>query len=184
MLNTLGTALLYVHLALAQAPGGTYTPRISQGYGNWSDAYAKAQAFVCGLTLTEKVNLTTSVGSGASNSYSLGIIPRVGFRGFALDDSPSGVRGADYSSAFAAGLNLAMSWDRELMYIQNYANGAEHKAKGVNLVFAPVSEICRFSARLPLYGFHATCLFMHIVKHYRLTFNLCIHLWHQDSQLP
>lgn len=33
-----------------------------EGLGNWSDAYAKAAAFVSQLTLTEKVNLTTGVG--------------------------------------------------------------------------------------------------------------------------
>lgn len=33
------------------------------GGANWAAAYAKAQAFVAQLTLTEKVNLTTGVGS-------------------------------------------------------------------------------------------------------------------------
>ena len=32
------------------------------GQGDWAAAYAKAQAFVSQLTLTEKVNLTTGVG--------------------------------------------------------------------------------------------------------------------------
>lgn len=88
------------------AEGSLYTPRISNGYGNWSAAYAQARAFVCNLTLTEKVNLTTQTGTGASYTYSLGIIPRVGFRGLALDDSPTGVRSTDYSSAFTAPLNM------------------------------------------------------------------------------
>ena len=118
--------------------GQTYNPPISNGYGNWSAAYEKARAFVCQLTLTEKVNLTTQTGTGATYGYVLGIIPRLGFRGLALDDSPTGVRGTDYSSAYAAGLNLAMSWDRELMFLQSYGNGAEHKAKGNNAAYAPV----------------------------------------------
>ena len=118
--------------------GSLYTPRISSGYGNWSEAYARARQFVCNLTLTEKVNLTTQTGTGASYGYSLGIIPRIGFRGLALDDSPTGVRSTDYSSAFTAPLNMAMSWDRSLTYAQGYANGAEHKAKGVNVAYAPV----------------------------------------------
>lgn len=33
-----------------------------EGTGDWGEAYAKAQLFVAGLTLTEKVNLTTGVG--------------------------------------------------------------------------------------------------------------------------
>jgi beta-glucosidase len=31
------------------------------GSGDWADAYKRAQSFVRGLTLTEKVNLTTGV---------------------------------------------------------------------------------------------------------------------------
>lgn len=126
-------------VTLAQYPEGLlYSPRISPGYGNWSAAYEKARKFVCNLTITEKVNLTTQTGTGASYGYSLGIIPRVGFRGLALDDSPTGVRSTDYSSAFTAPLNMAMTWDRDLIYAQAYANGAEHKAKGVNIAYSPV----------------------------------------------
>lgn len=135
------TALLVSFLIVAvsaYSEGSRYTPSISTGYGNWSAAYAKARASVCQLTITEKVNLTTSVGTGASAGYNLGIIPRLGFRGFALDDSPTGVRSADYTSALTAPLNLAMSWDRSLCYAQMYANGAEHKAKGINVAYAPV----------------------------------------------
>jgi beta-glucosidase len=119
--------------------GSVFTPRISSGYGNWSTAYQKAHEFVCQLTVTEKVNLTTQAGTGQTDGYGIGIIPRLNFRGLAADDSPTGVRGSDYSTAFASPLNLAMSWDRELMYAQYYANGAEHKAKGINIVYAPVS---------------------------------------------
>lgn len=35
-----------------------------EGTGDWADAYAKAQAFVSQLTLTEKVNLTTGMARG------------------------------------------------------------------------------------------------------------------------
>jgi beta-glucosidase len=131
--------LLTLFFRAEQAQGNDiFTPRISSGYGDWSAAYKKAREFVCQLTLTEKVNLTTSVGSGQSRSYSVGIIPRLSFRGFSADDSPTGPRGADYSSAFTAPLNLAMSWDRELMFTSFKANGAEHKGKGINIALAPV----------------------------------------------
>ena len=147
MVSLLTYFLLLVSLSAAQdspgqlytpSAGQLYTPRLSQGYGNWSAAYEKARAFVCQLTLTEKVNLTTGTGSGQSEGYAIGIIPRIGFRGLGSDDSPTGVRDSDYSSAFAAPLNLAMSWDTGLIYQQYYANGAEHKAKGDNYVNAPV----------------------------------------------
>ncbi|PYH88564.1 putative beta-glucosidase [Aspergillus ellipticus CBS 707.79] len=131
--------LLFLILLSPLAQADSYHPPISSGYGNWSTAYEKARHFVCGLTLTEKVNLTTAVGTGQTLGYTLGIIPRLNFRGISNDDSPTGVRGTDYSSAFAPGLNLAMSWDRNLIYAQSYANGAEHKAKGINVALAPVS---------------------------------------------
>ena len=35
----------------------------TEGAGDWADAYAKAKDFVSKLTLLEKVNLTTGVGS-------------------------------------------------------------------------------------------------------------------------
>lgn len=139
MLLTVVLVGIFCLQCFAAPEGSEYSVRLGAGYGNWSDAYDKARAFVCNLTLTEKVNLTTQTGTSATYSYQLGIIPRVGFRGLALDDSPTGVRGTDLNSAFAAGLNLAMSWDRELMYQQSYANGKEHKDKGVNIAYAPVA---------------------------------------------
>ena len=122
----------------AQAEGSIYSSPLGAGYGNWSTAYDKARAFVCNLTLTEKVNFTTQTGTGSSNGYVFGIVPRIGFQGLVFDDSPTGVRGTDYTSALSAPLNLAMSWDRQLTYQLNYVNGAEHKAKGVNAAYAPV----------------------------------------------
>lgn len=144
--------LFFAAAAVGECSGEVYNPPISSGYGNWSSAYDKAHRFVCNLTLTEKVNLTTGVGTGQTVGYSVGIIPRVGFKGLASDDSPTGVRGADYTSAFPAGMNLAMSWDRELIYAMNYANGAEHKAKGINSIDAPV---CGPLGRTPTGGRNA-----------------------------
>ena len=59
----------------------------------WEDAYAKAKEFVSGLTLLEKVNLTTGVGwLGESCVGNTGSIPRLNFRGLCLQDSPLGIR--------------------------------------------------------------------------------------------
>ena len=63
------------------------------GAADWADAYAKARAWVGQLTLLEKVNLTT--GSGWQQDRCVGqtgSIPRLGFRGLCLQDSPMGVR--------------------------------------------------------------------------------------------
>lgn len=60
---------------------------------SWAAAYAKAIDFVSNLTLTEKVNLTTGTGWEADRCIgNTGGVPRLGFRGFCLEDGPLGVR--------------------------------------------------------------------------------------------
>ena len=72
-----------------------------EGLGDWAEAYAKAQAFVSGLTLTEKVNLTTGTGWESQKCVgNVGSIPRLGFKALCMQDSPLGVRDTDYNSAF------------------------------------------------------------------------------------
>lgn len=59
----------------------------------WAEAYTQAIAFVSNLTLTEKVNLTTGTGWEADRCIgNTGGVPRLGFRGFCLEDGPLGVR--------------------------------------------------------------------------------------------
>ena len=74
-----------------------------------------------------------------------GSIPRLGFAPLCLQDSPLGVRLSTYSSAFPAGLNAAMTWDRKLMYARGHAMGEEFRGKGVNIALGPV--VC--AIRLP-----------------------------------
>lgn len=64
-----------------------------RGGNGWQDAYAKAQQFVSGLTLLEKINLTTGVGwEGEACVGNTGSIPRLNFAGICLQDSPLGIR--------------------------------------------------------------------------------------------
>lgn len=65
----------------------------SGGPDGWDDAYEKAREFVSQLTLAEKVNLTTGTGWQADRCVGVtGSVPRLGFRGFCLQDGPLGVR--------------------------------------------------------------------------------------------
>ncbi|KAI8962817.1 glycoside hydrolase family 3 protein [Daldinia sp. FL1419] len=106
----------------------------------WEDAYAKAKEFVSQLTLAEKVNLTTGVGwQGEQCVGQVGSIPRLGFRSLCLQDSPLGIRFADYVSAFTSGQTVAASFDRELMYRRGKAMGEENKIKGVDVLLGPVA---------------------------------------------
>ncbi|KAI9785182.1 MAG: hypothetical protein M1839_000820 [Geoglossum umbratile] len=107
---------------------------------DWESAYEKARDFVGQLTLLEKVNLTTGVGWQQEQCVgNVGSIPRLGFRSLCMQDSPLGVRFTDYNTAFPAGVNVAATWDRGLMYARGYAMGAEHRAKGVNVQLGPVA---------------------------------------------
>lgn len=101
--------LLPLLLSLATSLGSAKTNTPFLGYPSpwaanissdpsWAAAYAKAVDFVAGLTLTEKVNLTTGTGWEADRCIgSTGGVPRLGFRPFCLMDGPVGVR---YSTLF------------------------------------------------------------------------------------
>lgn len=109
-----------------------------EGLGDWEAAYAKAQAFVSQLTLLEKVNLTTGTGWQSEACVgNVGSIPRLNFDSLCLQDSPLGVRFADYVSAFPAGGTVAAAWDRGEWYRRGYQMGQEHKAKGVDVQLGP-----------------------------------------------
>ena len=56
-----------------------------------------------------------------------------------LQDSPTGIRFADYASVFPAGVNVAASWDKKVAYDRGRAQGTEHKTKGVDVQLGPVA---------------------------------------------
>lgn len=53
-----------------------------------------------------------------------------GFPGFCLQDGPAGVRGVDMANAYPAGVHMAATWNRELVYATADFMGAEFKRKG------------------------------------------------------
>lgn len=125
-------------LNLVDSPPFYPSPWI-EGTGDWAAAYEKARAFVSQLTLLEKVNLTTGTGWMSEACVgTVGSIPRLGFPSLCMQDSPLGVRFADYVSAFPAGGTIAASWDRGEFYRRGYQMGQEHRAKGVDVQLAPV----------------------------------------------
>ncbi|MCJ1397963.1 hypothetical protein MMC11_001159 [Xylographa trunciseda] len=110
------------------------------GLGDWGASVAKAQALVAQMTLAEKVNLTTGVGwEGERCVGQTGSVPRLGIRSLCLQDSPVGVRDTDFNSVFAAGVNVAATWDRGRAYARGQGMGAEHQGKGVDVQLGPVS---------------------------------------------
>lgn len=67
-----------------------------------------------------------------------GAIPRLGFRSMCMQDSPVGVRDTDFNSVFPAGVTIASTWDRNLMYLRGYDMGSEHRGKGSDVQLGPV----------------------------------------------
>jgi hypothetical protein len=111
-------------------PGGT----VSQ----WDASYKKAEALVKKMTLLEKVNITTGTGwqMGLAVGNSAPAI-HVGFPGLAYQDGPLGLRFADNSTAFPAGVTVGATWSKELMYRRGKAHGNEARLKGINVLLGP-----------------------------------------------
>lgn len=66
-----------------------------------------------------------------------GAIPRLGFRSLCLQDSPLGIRFADFASAYPAGVTIAATWSRELFYKRGHDMGSEHRDKGIDVQLGP-----------------------------------------------
>ncbi|KAF7537389.1 hypothetical protein G7054_g3752 [Neopestalotiopsis clavispora] len=103
----------------------------------WAAAYAKAKSIISQATLEEKVNVTGGfTGQCVGNS---GSIPRLGVPSLCLSDAPDGIRGNEFVSAFPAGIHVASTWDRDLMYQYGKGLGEEYKGKGINIALGPVA---------------------------------------------
>jgi beta-glucosidase-like glycosyl hydrolase len=108
----------------------------------WNDAITLAKGFVSQLTLEEKCNMTAGVpGQCVGTVLS---VPRLNFSGLCFQDSPSGV-GDDvtFSTAFAPGIHIAASWDRDIFYRRAVALGREFRGKGVHFALGPMMNIDR-----------------------------------------
>ncbi|KDN45978.1 hypothetical protein RSAG8_04485, partial [Rhizoctonia solani AG-8 WAC10335] len=106
-----------------------------------------AKAAVAKLTLAEKVSVGTGVqwqkGHCVGNTPA---ISSINFPGLCLQDSPLGVRYADKVSVFPAGINVAATFNRDLMQKRGAALGAEFKGKGVHVALGPAMNIARAPA--------------------------------------
>ncbi|EFX04586.1 beta-glucosidase 2 [Grosmannia clavigera kw1407] len=113
-----------------------YPSPATTGKGGWEGALAKASAFLAQMTLDEKANFTTGFpGPCIGNTVP---IERLNFPGLCLQDGPLAIRVADYASVFPAGVSIAASWDRDLMYERGLSMGQEFRAKGAHVMLGPV----------------------------------------------
>ncbi|KAL8292699.1 hypothetical protein RQP46_001311 [Phenoliferia psychrophenolica] len=90
--------------------------------------------------------MTTGAGINGRCVGNTGAVTRKDFPGLCLEDSPLGVRFADFTSAFPAGINAAATWDKGLIKKRGAAMGAEHRGKGVNVALGPMMNLGRVAA--------------------------------------
>lgn len=137
-LLTSGGYLAYKNgLIDGQSPPWYPTPK-GGTVSSWAESYSKAQKLVERMTLVEKVNITT--GTGWAMDLCVGTTGRavdVGFPALCLQDGPLGIRFADHSDAFPAGITVGSTWNRYLMRKRGEAHGREAKLKGVNVLLGP-----------------------------------------------
>ncbi|KZV64672.1 glycoside hydrolase family 3 protein [Peniophora sp. CONT] len=110
----------------------------------WAAAHKKAAALVAQMTLEQKVNVTTGVGwEGGRCVGNTPAIEELGYPSICLEDSPIGVRDADFVTAFPAGINAATTWSRSLIRARGLAMGQEHVGKGVHVALGPMMNLGR-----------------------------------------
>ncbi|GLB44238.1 putative glycoside hydrolase family 3 protein [Lyophyllum shimeji] len=133
-----------------KTPPPVNSPLIPDFAPAWAAAYNKAKKKIAGFTLEEKVSVATGV--GWQNGRCVGNVPSVepaagrGWPGLCLEDSPLGVRFADFVTAFPTGVNTAATFSRRLIRLRSLLMGKEHVGKGVNVALGPMMNMGRVAA--------------------------------------
>ena len=98
----------------------------------------KVDAMVQKLTLEQKIALI-----GGEDGMYVRSEPSIGFPRLKMSDGPMGVRTWGPSTAYAAGIGLAASWDRSLAEKVGVGLGEDARARGVNFLLGPGVNIYR-----------------------------------------
>ena len=103
-----------------------------------ADVEKRVDALVSQMTLDEKINLI-----GGTDGFFTRPIPRLGVPSLKMSDGPLGVHDYGTTTAYAAGIDLAASWDSDLARRVGESMGRDARARGVNFVLAPGMNIYR-----------------------------------------
>ncbi len=98
----------------------------------------RANAILAKMTLDEKLDYI-----GGADSFYIRAVPRLGLPAFRMADGPFGVRNVGPSTAYAAGIALAASWDPALARAVGAGIGRDARARGVHIMLAPGVNIYR-----------------------------------------
>jgi len=98
----------------------------------------RAQMLASKLTLEEKITLL-----GGTEDFFTRPIPRAGIPSLKMSDGPLGVHDYGLTTAYAAGIALAASWDADLAKRVGTSMGQDARARGVHFILAPGMNIYR-----------------------------------------
>jgi len=90
------------------------------------------------LTLEQKVLLI-----GGTDGFDIRAMPSIGLPALGMSDGPYGVRLGGNSTAYAAGIALAASWDPALARRVGAAMGRDARARGISFLLGPGVNIYR-----------------------------------------
>jgi beta-glucosidase len=90
------------------------------------------------MTLSEKIQIL----SGSTMMVSTGL-PRLGIPAFRMSDGPVGAHVPPPSTAYAAGIGLAASWDRDLALQVGTQIGRDARSRGASFLLGPGVNIYR-----------------------------------------
>jgi beta-glucosidase len=122
---------LSLSVALAQSSDGTAESTAS---ATPASAY---EPLVDRLTLEESMDMLGGVGFGTHS------VPRLGIPSFQMSDGPSGVRSPGPSTAYAAGIGLAATWDPDVAHAVGRQLGRDARARGSRYLLGPGVNIYR-----------------------------------------
>jgi beta-glucosidase len=98
----------------------------------------RVDAILSRMTLEEKIDTI-----GGVDSFYVRANPRLGLPALRMADGPFGVRNVGPSTAYAAGIALGASWDRDLARRVGAMIGRDARARGVHIMLAPGVNIYR-----------------------------------------
>ena len=125
-----------IALLAAAATFGAVPDSTPSGSGVAPNAPDVAQ-LVRSLTLEEKLDLIGGTG------FATHAIPRLSIPAFHMSDGPVGVRSPPPSTAFAAGIALAASWDTQLAHDIGTQLGRDARSRGAQFLLGPGVNIYR-----------------------------------------
>jgi beta-glucosidase len=100
---------------------------------------AQVESMLQKLTLEQKLELI-----GGVDGMFIRAEPQLGMPALKMSDGPMGVRTWGVSTAYAAGIGLAASWDPSLAHLVGTGLGEDARARGVNFLLGPGVNIYRF----------------------------------------